>query len=413
MDIDNSRNSTHPTQSIEELKKNPSWCAKAWIHQFIDPTGRVKPCCRFWEKEGSNRLSDKSFEKIFWGEWMDSIRSRMLKGEKIPGCQRCYEEEDSGKPFSLRQNYNRLLFAPDHYEVDLETPQIGYLELAISNDCNLKCRMCDSRYSKQWYDDEIKLTGKTYAKEKSSKVDIETFKPYIKDLFFLKFTGGEPLMTKDYFRFLDWVIEDGKPEDMKLNISTNCTIMPTEKHIKQWSQFKEIQLNLSLDATGPAAGYIRHPVGWDKIEKVVQEYMRLTSELPLVIGLRSTVSLYNVMEMKEVYQWWQNQVEAFRVSPLQYYINPTHLTFPMFLSLQALPAQYKRMAEDSLRSTNVKLKKVQNSIDQLIQFMNLKDNSNLLNETKQYTLDLDKIRNENFSDTFPYYKELFSDIATT
>jgi hypothetical protein len=26
---------------------NTTWCSMAWMHQFIDPQGRVKPCCRF------------------------------------------------------------------------------------------------------------------------------------------------------------------------------------------------------------------------------------------------------------------------------------------------------------------------------------------------------------------------------
>ena len=25
-----------------------TFCSMAWDHQFIDPTGRVKPCCRFF-----------------------------------------------------------------------------------------------------------------------------------------------------------------------------------------------------------------------------------------------------------------------------------------------------------------------------------------------------------------------------
>ena len=39
---------------------------------------------------------------------MRNIRLKMLKGIRVPGCDKCYEEEDSNKRASLRQIYNRL-----------------------------------------------------------------------------------------------------------------------------------------------------------------------------------------------------------------------------------------------------------------------------------------------------------------
>ena len=38
-----------------------TFCSMAWDHQFIDPTGRVKPCCRFAEKfrPKDNNLNQK------------------------------------------------------------------------------------------------------------------------------------------------------------------------------------------------------------------------------------------------------------------------------------------------------------------------------------------------------------------
>ena len=68
--------------------------------KFIDPQGRVKPGCRFRmpkEVEKENNLNNKSLEEIFKGDFMNDIRANMLEGKRVPGCIRCYQEEDSGK----------------------------------------------------------------------------------------------------------------------------------------------------------------------------------------------------------------------------------------------------------------------------------------------------------------------------
>jgi MoaA/NifB/PqqE/SkfB family radical SAM enzyme len=46
---------------------------------------------------------------------------------------------------------------PNNLIHDLNDPTIRWMELAISNDCNLACRMCDSRYAWKWFDDEKEL----------------------------------------------------------------------------------------------------------------------------------------------------------------------------------------------------------------------------------------------------------------
>ena len=86
-----------------------SWCSMPWIHQFINPQGEVKPCCRFLlsEKQRTeNNLNKKTLDDIFSGSFMNEIRLKMLRNKKVEGCLRCYEEEASHKS-SLRERYNR------------------------------------------------------------------------------------------------------------------------------------------------------------------------------------------------------------------------------------------------------------------------------------------------------------------
>ena len=115
-------------------------CPMVWNHQFIDGTGRVKPCCRY---QGTLGYIETDINDTFNSDHMAKLRKKMSAGEKPDGCRRCWQEEDSGKK-SLRQRYigNKKLGT-----IDVKNPRIEWLELAISNDCNLMCRMCDSKYS--------------------------------------------------------------------------------------------------------------------------------------------------------------------------------------------------------------------------------------------------------------------------
>ena len=122
---------------------------------------------------------------------MKMLREQMKAGNRPEGCTRCWQEEDSGKK-SLRQRYAQ------HKKlgtVDLENPKIEWLELAISNDCNLMCRMCDSKYSHKLFEEELEYCGKSQAKTKRTKMNIEAVFPYVPNLKHLKITKKKKKMN--------------------------------------------------------------------------------------------------------------------------------------------------------------------------------------------------------------------------
>ena len=180
--------------------KHTTWCSMPWMHQFIDPQGRVKPCCRFSMKkkqEEENNLNKKTLSEIFYGGFMTNIRAQMLGNEKIEGCIRCYQEEASNKR-SLRERYNDIShLLPEKLISNLNSPKIKWLELAISNDCNLACRMCDSRYSSKWFEDEKSFYGDTLSKNKKIKSDIDIINPFLKNIIHIILIGFEFLSFHD------------------------------------------------------------------------------------------------------------------------------------------------------------------------------------------------------------------------
>lgn len=377
-----------------------TWCPMAWSHQFIDPTGRVKPCCRFAEKHRpkENNLNEKSLDEIFNGDFMKSVREKMLAGETVDGCIRCYQEEASGKR-SLRERYITMPgLEPENIIEDLSKPEIRWMELAIGNDCNLACRMCDSRYAWKWFDDEQEMYGRSISPDKHTKSDITSIDKFLDKIVHIKFTGGEPLIIPDHFVLLDKLAARKSVGDMYLNYSTNLTIAPKRSTIEQWKKFKYVEFALSFDGIEDTWELIRYPSTWKQAESVTRKFFELTKEFDCRIGLRSTVSINNILNMPSSFTWWienWNKYAATEFEPIQF-INPTHLTFPEHLSTTVLPLKYKDIVAEKLTRENVFGDKMKEAIESQINYMYSKDDSNMLPHLKQYNEFLDKKRKQNF-----------------
>lgn len=377
-----------------------TFCSMAWNHQFIDPTGRVKPCCRFAERARpkENNLHQSSLQEIFFGPWMTDVREKMLNGVQVDGCIRCYQEEASGKR-SLRQRYHDNTDLPIDTLVDINRPTIRWLELAISNDCNLACRMCDSRYAWKWFDIEQDLYGQTHNTIKHSKSDISNVYPFIDQIVHIKFTGGEPLITKDHWTLIDKLIAERDCSEILINYSTNCTIVPKDEWIKKWSRFKKVEFALSFDGTGPTWELVRWPSTWQHAESTIRRFLSMTNEINCEIGLRSTISVNNILNMPASFEWWidnWNKYANNQFSDLNW-INPTHLTYPECLSTTVLPQKYKDAVAAKLYACSKDFnQKIQTCIETQINHMYSQDDTHLMPEFKRYTLSLDRQRNQNF-----------------
>lgn len=393
-----------------------TWCSMAWTHQFIDGSGRAKPCCRFkmpYDVEAENNVNKVPLKDIFYGDFMNDIRNKMLNGQEVEGCLRCYEEEISGKK-SLRQRYNDMPnLQPKDLIEDLSKPKIKWLEMAISNDCNLACRMCDSKYAWKWYKDEIELYGRAFIDKERTKADITCIDEFIEDLVHVKFTGGEPLLIPDHFVLLDKLSKLDNVNEIFLNYSTNLTVFPKKDTIEKWKKFKHIEFALSFDGIEDTWEYIRYPSAWKDTEKVIRKFFDLTNHLNCRIGLRSSVSVNNILNTAKSYHWWienWNNYSKDILDPHTAQFNPTHVTFPAFLRTTVLPLKYKDRVAEKLTKENVFEGKLKEGIEKQIAYMYSKDDSELLPKLEYYTENLDKKRKQNFFVVNPEFEGLFDGV---
>lgn len=352
-----------------------SYCSILFNHRFVDAVGNVKPCCRFSDKEFAS--SDIS---SFNSKSADKLRLQSMSGERITGCIRCYEEEDSGKK-SLRQRYNENKYL----EVDPSNPQLTWLELSISNECNLKCRMCDSKYSNKWYEEELALFGKAH---KTKKIDITQIYDIIPTLKHLKITGGEPFVTPDHWKLLRHIVKSGYAKNIYLNYSTNCTVNLKGEYLDILREFKYVEITVSLDSIDKGElEYLRYPSKYEDVLENILEY----KSYGFKIQARPTVTLLNVIHLPETLSWLSSNEIKF---------NATHLTYPSRMSIICLPTEYKNIVKTKYESYSYICEESKKQCEYILNYM-INNSSDSFEEFVRVNEYLDKNREQSLKKINP------------
>ena len=308
-----------------------TFCIIPWIHAQTKPDGQIKPCCRFDTKHPDYK-TDKGFkfdkfnvdnisftDTINSAEWTE-IRDTILAGERVPGCRKCYQEDDfqfnyqddSKKRLkSMRVKENWMWNKNVQTELIEENKDIKlkYLELAFGNHCNLKCRTCNGSLSTTWYEDDNKLAP-YYSDRKSHEEAVNVDNNWViddfKDAEEIKFTGGEPMLHPNFIKTIDMIISTGRQHLITLDIFTNASWIPRDKVLDRLKQFKQVTINLSIDGIAHINDYIRFPSEWATVDASVKEWLLTEKYLPdtFVIKWAPVISVFNVWVFHKMIEWW-------------------------------------------------------------------------------------------------------------
>jgi len=247
-----------------------TYCTLPFIHSHMSAGGTFKPCCNAYgsNSKHTTRNSDYTLESWFDGSEMQQLRQDMLEGRRNDLCTRCWQDEDrSGHSIRTRMNQKYASIT------DVDRPQIKYLDLKLTNQCNLQCMMCSPSDSNRIGDEAQQMQqqglpvpvnytgGPTDTLIKSPSIDeINQLLPQVK---VLKFTGGEPAIQPEVLTVLDTAISNGYSKQIELNLTTNATKF-NKRLLDKLSEFARVKLNISVDGYGTVYDYIRYPFIWDK-----------------------------------------------------------------------------------------------------------------------------------------------------
>ena len=409
------------------FNKSKTFCILPWIHMATLTDGRTPLCC-IADQDTNNNLNNNTIKEIWNSREYKFARKKLLKGERIKSCMTCFNEEDNGVA-SHRMTENKIwrnVLGKDYIEkLTNSTTSTGYLDnppitldLRLGNTCNSQCIMCRPQDSSKWVSlgnklleefDEGYLRQEWKHKSNLNLLDFEWYKnkefwnelyELIPNIQHIIFGGGEPLYIEEHYNFIDKVIEMGESQHISLRYHTNGTIMNKDLIIK-WKKFNSVEVMLSIDAYSTRNDYIRYPSKW----KSVCETMKLLEESPdnVFPKINTTVSLLNVFYLNEFAHWMIEQnFKKISKDGHNGIFFPSILHYPEYLSVTALRGDMKNRVVEEL-SKFFELKEYKYTISkfkQIINFMNSKDNSKLLVETKKYLNKLDEIRNTSYKETF-------------
>ena len=419
----------------DKSEAEKTFCPLPWNHLSTNTRGQLRLCCNSTPK--INILKDNKGNPIYVDKLKDKtsldnnlmlnrIRGQMLSGKKPIECEKCFKEELSGIQSPRKDFFN-------HYPIINEAIQttningstdhkIQYIDLRLSNLCNLRCRMCNPHTSRKLIKEalDLNLISKNEAEiVQNSKTNIKNlqifFNQYLNHIDMIYLAGGEPTLIKEHLILLTKCIENNLAKNITLKYNTNTTNISAE-FIDYWKEFKTVLLNCSVDGVGKVNEYIRNPSDWNiidenlhKIESYMDKYKNLYSEI------HTTVQVYNITHLIDLFEYLKQYKHLVKFPFLNI------LLYPPYFSIKILPKHIKSQISkellkwfkghfnfyiDTSSDTITKIHK----LPQLIKFMNTEDWSEYNPKFKFYTEFYDKNRNENFIELNPKLKEWYKAI---
>jgi MoaA/NifB/PqqE/SkfB family radical SAM enzyme len=302
------------------------FCVLPWISLETSPIGTVRPCCL--AEEEITDIHDNKFDlsksaelaDIQDSNYMRRLRKEFLRGDQPKTCKKCWAVEDAGGTSKRMHTLDRLKHMITDTDWTQDPKPLIFLDLKLGNICNLKCRICGSWSSSSYAVEEVefapiaeKKRGFHYQmlKQGAWARDNQDFWDEINSMSdqirYLEFTGGEPFMIKEHFRFLERIVDMGIAGQVEIHYNTNGTHFP-ELAEDIWQHFKLVEIAFSIDDIGDRFEYQRANAVWTEVEHNISRFMAMRDRhFNIQLQVCITINVFNVMYLEDVANWADNQ----------------------------------------------------------------------------------------------------------
>lgn len=275
-------------------------------------------------------------------------RKDMLEGKRPAECDYCWRVEDEGQGSLSDRVYKSADAWANPFISDIaskpwdDNVDPSYVEVSFSHVCNFKCSYCAPHISSKWMD-EIETHGAYPTSTRYNNLDYlknesmipipnREYNPYVeafwkwwptmyRNLQHFRITGGEPLLSKDTFKVLDYIIENPNPN---LSFSINSNMNPPEKIFDAFlekikiiineKKVKSFKIFTSAEAHGKQSEYIRFGMDYNKwlsnIHRVYREIPEIEFTVMSTYNIFSLTSyipfLKDVLDIKREYGHYSN-----------------------------------------------------------------------------------------------------------
>ena len=381
-------------------------------------------------------------------------RLKMLTGERPSECNYCWKIEDLGKDYFSDRHYKTSdTWAWDRFEeIAMSDPgenvYPSYLEVSFSNACNFACAYCSPEISSKWMEDVkqngqyptkhgahnldyLKSSGKMPYKNSEHNPYVEAFWKWFPDalpyLKVLRITGGEPTMSKDTWKLLDYLIANPR-KGLDVAINTNACVEDKliDKLIEKINTLAEVGVNVdvytSLESTGRQAEYARDGLQYytwllnvNKILKDTQSKVAIMTTIN-ILSLPTFIDfIMTVMDFRIEFN------KSFETNRIPLSVNIMH--WPPHLQCTLLDKDNRIKTADSIENVAKswlkyykKHKYARIYLEEFDQIQRLCDYLRTTEPAVEHRQDFvryiqayDERRNKDFAETFPQYAHLLEE----
>ena len=307
------------------------FCDKPFNHNYIHPNGKMRLCCTTVQDlptDNNYNLFDANKHSIedYWNSnRMKEIRRKMIAGEKIRDCERCYRQEEQGVE-SLRSTMGMNKLIADTESDGTFMKSATSMQIQLGNICNLKCKMCSQMYSHmhgmetrdigeqdpEWlhwvkeqganvnnWTNELGIKQEWY---KNKEFKLKMFEHISTNIKQLNVIGGEPTLIPEFYELFEYCDQQGTLGNKSITIVTNLT--NTNPRLTKWlPKLNEWTIWASVDGVGERTEYIRYPSNWNKILESLEFYRNLLGTNGK-ITLSPAIQLLNIDQLDDIVKWW-------------------------------------------------------------------------------------------------------------
>ena len=376
-------------------------------------------------------------------------RDQMQRGERPKGCEYCWKIEDMGRDAVSDRVYKSKIYPIKALDEAYQTPadqdvNLKTLEIAFDRTCQFACSYCNPAFSSTWVRD-IRVNGAytglvsdgrnhfTHTHDASQRYTYGETNPYV-DAFFawwesdlhktlqeLRITGGEPLMSGETWRLLDWFKTNQGKSSTRLAINSNLGREVDIDRLLNSIEGLEVDIYTSNEAFGSQAEYIRDGLDFTAWLNNVQKILQ--SDRVRALHCMCTINALCLDSLPK----FLRGLEEFKIKYGRDRVNFTLniLRFPSFQSPLVLSdtvrTYYRTQLVEfliSIRGRNIYHEHEHNHLQRLIDYLDVVKTPHseafelpkLLNDFRQFYTQYDQRRGKNFRTTFPNLVEWYDSI---
>lgn len=313
-------------------KQNPHLCLLPYTsYQYFHRTDSVSPCCNL----------ERTVNKDYFVH-IKELKQSVESGQLYKNCHLCHKCEEEDK---VSERMRHLIsMSDDTLDRILTTKHSDhfYIHCTLSSLCNMACRSCNTDTSSLYRKLETGINSPSPTISDNPdfwQALLDSIKEVATEyeLVTVVISGGEGFVQPDFLKLTRWLIENNVSSKLRIAINTNGSIIDEEIFNLLCSNFKEVNLAVSVDSIYENYHYVRWPYHWDKIEHNLLQFVEYQKKYSnFNFFLTPVWGINNIFYLKA----WVEYFEKFNGGRTVAY--DTTLYWPTWMDIQYLPSRIKR-----------------------------------------------------------------------